>query len=44
MNPYLFMVIIFACLFAVSGMINNTTSAPVETVLPVDGNIMSGTI
>ena len=44
MNPYLFMVIIFACLFAVSGMINNTPSVTVETILPVDGNVMSGTI
>ena len=44
MNPYLFMVLIFACLFAIGGMINNTPSAPVETVLPVSENVMGGTI
>ena len=44
MNPYLFMMFIFACLFAIGGMINNTPSAVVETILPVGGNVMGGTI
>ena len=44
MNPDLFMVLISACLFAIGGMINNTPSAVVETILPVGGNVMGGTI
>ena len=40
MNPYLFMAIIFAFLFTVSGMINNTPSnTPVEAILPVGENV-----
>ena len=40
MNPYLFMVIVFACLFAIGGMLNNTPiNTPVETILPVGENV-----